>query len=118
MAAAEGVNVDARQDVVVAEVVHKLVDSENCQEMHAALDVARERNLPLILDFGHVMYMSSMAIGVLLSMHKEMARLCKPMILASVRPALRSVLATMLLDKVLDMSDTMDQALARATANQ
>jgi anti-anti-sigma factor len=117
MAATEGVHLDIRPDVVVADVAHKLLDSENCQELNDALDAARERQLPLVLDFAHVMYMTSMAIGVLLSMHKEMVKLCKPMVLASVRPALKSVLATMLLDKVLDMADTMDSAMQRVGAS-
>lgn len=116
MAATDGVRVDIRPKVVVAEVVHKLLDSENCQELHAALDAAREHQLPLILDFSHVMYMSSMAIGVLLSAHKEMDKLRQPMMVAAVRPALKSVLSTMLLDKVLDFSESVDKALEQVQA--
>jgi anti-sigma B factor antagonist len=66
----------------------------------------------IVLDFERVQYISSQAIGIVLTMNKKLASLPhSKLVLAGIGPRLMELLRITRLDKVLAVKPTQDQAV-------
>lgn len=66
----------------------------------------------VLLDFGQVKYLSSQAIGIVLTMHKKLTKLKKTsFVLCGVGPSLMQLLKITRLDKVLKITDTQGEGV-------
>lgn len=75
--------------------------------------VDEEDRRQIILDFERVQYLSSQAIGILLTMKKKLDALPhSKLILCGIQPRLAELLRITRLDKVLTMKPTQKEALA------
>ncbi len=82
----------------VATDLYRLVDEEDCRYM--------------LLDFGQVKYLSSQAIGIVLTMHKKLSKLKKTsFVLCGVGPSLMQLLKITRLDKVLRITDSQSEGV-------
>jgi anti-anti-sigma factor len=71
---------------------------------HQLLDLAETPGpSELILDFDNVQFISSLALGTLITMHKRLAAAGRLLTLCNLRPAVREVLAITCLDKFLNV---------------
>ena len=78
--------------------------------------VDEEDRRKIVLDFERVQYLSSQAIGILLSLKKKLDALPhSKLILCGVQPRLGELLRITRLDKVLTMKPTQKEALAAFT---
>ena len=82
----------------MGQVIYRLVDEE-------------DRRL-IVLDFEHVDYLSSQAIGMVLTVHKKLAKLKHTsLVLCGVGPKLMELLKITRLDKVLKVKPTQKEAV-------
>ena len=101
-------------DVTVARFVDKkILDESNIQLIGNQLfglvdDDGRKK---IVLDFANVEYLSSAALGKLITMNKKVADSGGKLRLCSIRPDIYEVFAITRLNKVFDIRDTQDQAL-------
>jgi anti-anti-sigma factor len=71
---------------------------------HQLIDLAESPGAQeLVLDFGNVHYIASLALGVLVTMHKRVAAAGRRLTLCNLRPPVREVLAITCLDKLLNV---------------
>lgn len=100
--------------VTVARFVDKkILDESNIQLIGNQLfglvdDDGRKK---IVLDFANVEYLSSAALGKLITMNKKVADAGGKLRLCSIRPDIYEVFAITRLNKVFDIRDTQDQAL-------
>jgi anti-sigma B factor antagonist len=88
-----------------------LVLDRTGKRLFSLIDNEDRRNI--ILDFEKVQYLSSQAIGILLTMHKKIAALGKGRLtLCGVGPKLAELMKITRLDKVLTVKKTQREALA------
>ena len=101
-------------DVTVARFVDKkILDESNIQLIGNQLfglvdDDGRKK---IVLDFANVEYLSSAALGKLITMNKKVADSGGKLRLCSIRPDIYEVFAITRLNKVFDIRDTQEQAL-------
>ncbi|HEY1683752.1 MAG TPA: STAS domain-containing protein [Tepidisphaeraceae bacterium] len=82
----------------IAESLYKLVDAEDHRKV--------------VLDFERVQYLSSQAIGIVLTMNKKLSALPhSKLVLAGVGPKLMELIRITRLDKVLTIKPTQDEAV-------
>ena len=67
----------------------------------------------LIVSFENVTHLSSAMIGVLMALHKQIAKLKGGLRLAQVSPMIHEVLKITKLDKILKIYDTTEHALVK-----
>lgn len=102
-------------DVTVAKFVDKkILDESNIQLIGNQLfglvdDDGRKK---IVLDFSNVEYLSSAALGKLITMNKKVADSGGKLRLCSIRPDIYEVFAITRLNKVFDIRDSQEQALA------
>ena len=66
----------------------------------------------VLLDFGQVKYLSSQAIGIVLTLHKKLTKLKKTsFVLCGVGPSLMQLLKITRLDKVLKITETQREGV-------
>ena len=81
------------------------------KRLNALVDEEDQRNV--ILDFERVQYLSSQAIGILLSMKKKIDALGKgKLVLCGIGPKLAELLKITRLDKIMIVKPTQREALA------
>lgn len=81
--------------------------------------VDEEDRRKVILDFERVQYLSSQAIGILLSLKKKLDALPhSKLVLCGIQPRLNELLRITRLDKVLVMKPTQKEALASFTGGE
>lgn len=82
----------------IADSLYQLVDEQDKRK--------------IVLDFEKVQYLSSQAIGIVLTLNKKLAGLSgSKLVLAGVGPKLMELLRLMRLDKVLTVKKTQDEAV-------
>lgn len=91
----------------------KILDEGNIQIIGNQLfslveDEGRDK---IVLDFANVEYLSSAALGKLITMDKKVKSAKGKLRLCSVRPDIYEVFAITKLNKLFDMRDTREQAL-------
>ncbi len=81
------------------------------RELTELLDAGRRG--PIVLDFRDVRFLSSQALGVLVTFRKKAAQQGCPLGLATIRPELMRVFKITSLDKLFTIFDTSDAAIAK-----
>jgi anti-sigma B factor antagonist len=99
--------VDFRQ----ASLMDPIVLEASGRRLNALVDEEDQRQI--ILDFERVQYLSSQAIGILLTMKKKLDALPKSrLVLCGIQPRLAELLRITRLDKVLTIKPSQKEALA------
>lgn len=99
---------------LIAAIDKKLLDDDVLQELVPAITEAVDRNpKAVILDITHVQFLPSLGIGTLVKLHSEMNKRHQKLLIAGVHENIRKVLAITRLDKVFDLNDSIDAAVAK-----
>lgn len=101
-------------DVTIAKFIDKkILDEGNIQVIGNQLFglVEDDNRKKIILDFSNVEYLSSAALGKLITMDKKVKAAKGKLRLCSVRPDIYEVFAITKLNKLFDMRETQEQAL-------
>lgn len=92
----------------------KILDESNIQlignQLFGLVDDDGRRKI--VLDFSNVEYLSSAALGKLITMNKKVTDAGGQLRLCSIRPDIYEVFAITRLNKVFDIRDTQEAALA------
>ena len=101
--------------VTVAKFVDKkILDENNIQlignQLFGLVDDDGRRKI--VLDFSNVEYLSSAALGKLITMNKKVTDAGGQLRLCAIRPDIYEVFTITRLNKVFDIKDTQEQALA------
>lgn len=108
------IDIEDINGVTVARLLEKkILDEANIealgQELFALVDKDGRRKV--ILDFTHVEYLSSAALGKLITMHKKMMTAKGKLVLCSIRKEIHEVFRITQIDKILKLCGTLDDAL-------
>ena len=93
---------------------HKILDEANIQQMGEELSAlaASGDHKKLLLNFDNVEFLSSAALGKLISLQKKATASSTALRLCSIRPEIFEVFKITNLDQVFDIDDDQDAALA------
>ncbi|MEZ6065889.1 MAG: STAS domain-containing protein [Planctomycetaceae bacterium] len=108
------IDVEQIGDVTVARFTDKkILDENNIQVIGNQLFglVEEEGRKKIVLDFSNVEYLSSAALGKLITMDKKVKGAGGKLRLCSIRPDIYEVFAITKLNKLFDIRDDQDQAL-------
>ena len=108
------INVEDVGDVTVARFVDKkILDETNIQVIGSQLFslVEDEGRQKILLDFSNVEYLSSAALGKLITMDKKVKAAGGKLRLCSVRPEIYEVFAITKLNKVFKIDEDQERAL-------
>lgn len=118
MAAAAGqrrLDIEEVGDVTVARFVDKkILDENNIQMIGNQLFglVDQDKRKKIVLDFANVEYLSSAALGKLITMNNKVKTIGGKLRLCSIRPDIYEVFAITKLNKLFDIKDDQAAALA------
>jgi anti-sigma B factor antagonist len=106
--------VDTVGDVVVVGFVdRRILDEANIQiiadQLFGLVDDEKQRKL--LLNFGNVEYMSSAALGKLITLHKKMTGVKGKLVLCGISPQIFEVFAITKLDKIFTIKKDTDDGL-------
>ncbi|MEX2171379.1 MAG: STAS domain-containing protein [Pirellulales bacterium] len=92
----------------------KIIDEEEIQELGQELYdlVDREDRKKIVLNFAHVEFLSSAALGKLISFEKKVSQHGAELILTNIRPEIYEVFAITKLTKLFKIKDDEADALA------
>ena len=102
-------------DVTVAKFIDKkILDEGNIQIIGNQLFalIEEDKRQKIVLDFSNVEYLSSAALGKLITMDKKVKAAKGKLRLCAIRPDIYEVFAITKLNKLFDMKDTVEAALA------
>jgi anti-sigma B factor antagonist len=108
------IDIEEVGDVTVAKFVDKkILDETNIQIIGNQLFglVDEDGRTSIILDFSNVEYLSSAALGKLITMDKKVKAASGQLRLCSIRPEIYEVFAITKLNKLFKIHDDQDQAL-------
>jgi anti-sigma B factor antagonist len=90
----------------------RILDEQNIQMLADQLFslVDDERRLKMILNFGNVEYLSSAALGKLITLHKKLQTLNGRLVLCNINPQIQEVFVITRLDKVFNIQKDADSA--------
>ena len=109
------IDVEQIGDVTVARFTDKkILDENNIQVIGNQLFglVEEEGRKKIVLDFSNVEYLSSAALGKLITMDKKVKAAGGKLRLCSIRPEIFEVFMITKLNKLFDIKEDQDQALA------
>ena len=107
-------DLDEVGDVTVAKFTDKkILDEGNIQIIGSQLFALIEQDgrQKIVLDFSNVEYLSSAALGKLITMDKKVKAAKGKLRLCCIRPDIYEVFAITKLNKLFDMKDTLEAAL-------
>ncbi len=107
-------DIDEVGDVTVAKFTDKkILDEGNIQIIGNQLFalVEEDARQKIVLDFANVEYLSSAALGKLITMDKKVKAAKGKLRLCNIRPDIYEVFAITKLNKLFDMKDTLEAAL-------
>lgn len=108
-------DVEMQGDVTVARFVdRKILDETNIQIIGNQLVglIDQEHATKIVLDFANVEYLSSAALGKLITLDKKAKASKVKLRLCSIKPEIFEVFAITKLNKLFDIRGTLDEALA------
>ena len=114
MAGHRRINVEETGGVTVARFVDKkILDETNIQNIGSQLFalVEEDGKSKILLDFENVEYLSSAALGKLITMDKKVKSAGGKLKLSGVRPEIYEVFAITKLNKVFDIQEDQERAL-------
>lgn len=94
-------------------ILDALVIQDLGQELFALVEQENKKNL--LLNFTNVEFLSSAALGKLISMHKKVERAQGQLKLCCIRPEIYDVFTITRLNEKFDIKDEEDEALAEFT---
>lgn len=99
---------------VVRFIDKKILDESNIQEMGEELFrlVEKENRKLMLLNFANVEFLSSAALGKLITLDKKVKAHGGRLKLSNIRPEIREVFTITRLDKLLDIKENETDALA------
>lgn len=115
MAAKQRIEVSESANVSVVRFKdHKIIDPEAIQQLGEELFdlVEKEERRKIVLNFAGVEFLSSAALGKLITFDKKAKRLSADLILTNISPEIFQVFAITNLDKLFQIKDTEADALA------
>jgi anti-sigma B factor antagonist len=115
MTAYQHVDVDEIRDVTVLRFHdHKIIEDINIQELGQEMFhlVEAERRDKLLLNFSSVDFLSSAALGKLITLDKKMKAHGGTLKLSNIRPEIYEVFAITKLNRLFDIRDNEAEALA------
>ena len=100
-------------NITVAQLIGEIdtEDSDGLGESLATIVAAQPENL--VLDFAGVSYIASMGLSLLLKAAQDLRKTKGKMVIASVTPAVKTVLDTVHLGAAIPIEPTVNAALAR-----
>ncbi len=101
-------------DVTIASFLDKkILDENNIQMVGSELFglVEEDGRMRIILDFSNVEYLSSAALGKLITMEKKVKNAGGKLRLCAIRPEIFEVFAITKLNKLFDIRDTQEDCL-------
>ena len=108
------IDVEQVGDVTIATFVDKkILDENNIQMIGSELFslVEEEGRKRIIIDFKNVEYLSSAALGKLITMNKKVKAAGGEMRMCSIRPDIYEVFVITRLNKIFDIRDNQEEAL-------
>ncbi|MCA9095756.1 MAG: STAS domain-containing protein [Planctomycetaceae bacterium] len=107
-------DIEEINDVTVAKFVdRKILDEANIQiignQLFGMVDADDRKKI--VLDFSNVEYLSSAALGKLITLDKKVKSAKGKLRLCNIRPDIYEVFAITRLNKLFDIPETQDQAL-------
>ena len=101
----EGAVTTAARTVIRFTGTRVCLDQETVEDIrHQLLDLADTPGAPeLILDFDNIEYVASLALGMLVTLHKRLAAAGRRLTVCNLRPLVREVFATTRLDRLLNL---------------
>jgi len=107
---------EPRGDITIVTFVdRKIIDESNIQEIGDQLTdlVVNQYKVKMLLNFENVEYLSSAALGKLITLNKKIKEENGKLKLCSVRPQIYEVFKITKLNKLFEIYDDEDRALAR-----
>ena len=108
--------VQARGDVTAVSFLDKkILDESNIEEIGRELLslIEQKPQIKLLLDFSNVQYLSSAALGKLITLNKRVAEGNGKLVLCSIRPQIYEVFKITKLNRIFDIADDEAMALSR-----
>jgi len=105
-----------RGDVTVVSFLDKkILDESNIEEIGRELLglIEKRPQIKLLLDFESVQYLSSAALGKLITLNKRVAEDNGKLVLCSIRPQIYEVFQITKLNKIFDIAEDEAMALSR-----
>ena len=105
-----------RGDVTVVSFMdRKILDESNIEEIGKELltILAKRPGIKLLLDFETVQYLSSAALGKLITLNKRVAENSGRLVLCSIKPQIYEVFQITKLNKIFDIADDEVMGLSR-----
>ena len=92
----------------------KIINEEEIQELGQELHdlVDRDERKKIVLNFSHVEFLSSAALGKLITLDKRVKQASAELILTNIRPEIYEVFAITKLTKLFEIKDDEADALA------
>ncbi len=105
---------DVGEVTVVRFVDRRLVDMDQIQQVGQELNqlVETKGDPKLLLNFADVDFLSSAALGKLITLDKKLKQSGGQLVLCDIRPEIQEVFAITRLDRLFDIVDDEDEALA------
>ena len=109
---------DRRQDgevVLLTVTKDNLTDEENLEQFGQELSFVAESHAPcrMVCDLARVRYLTSSAIGKLISLHRKLTRSNGRIILCSLQPTVQQILAASHLLNYFEVTEDSNHALAK-----
>ncbi|UCD27816.1 MAG: anti-sigma factor antagonist [Planctomycetota bacterium] len=107
--------IEPQEDVILAVVDCVRMEEEHTQMMQEEVSAAAEqsRQLPVVLDLSKVEFVPSLSLGALVNLLREFKQHNQRFILAGLHPDVRGTLAVTRLDKLFEITNSVDEALAQ-----
>ena len=109
-----GIAIEKKDRAVVARVLVKTLDDAGLKALARMLDDASEADPTLrgvVLDFGQVSMVPSLALGLLVQIGNKCRARQQQLKLARVQPQVRKVFSVTRLDRIFQFADTVESAL-------
>ena len=102
-------------EIVWARLECDRMEEEHAKSMQSAVSAAAEKanGLPVVLDLTRVDTMPSLSIGALVSLWQDLKQKGQRLILAGLRPNVRQTLTVCRLDKIFEITESVDEAVSR-----
>jgi len=112
--AAPPVAIETTGSAIIARVNLKLFDDKNLKLMEQMIDEAATKPgvTTVVLDMSRVQIVPSLGLGALVQLNKKCRARQQRLKLAGVVPMVRQTMSITKLDRILDLEDSVDAALA------
>ena len=114
MSEQQSVSIESRDRALLAVVNLTSLDEDHTRRMQeeVARAAAAARHLPVVLDLSRVEFVPSLSLGALVTLLQECRQHNQRFVLAGMQPPVRESLAITRLDKLFEICESVDDALA------